>query len=264
LEAQNRQLELRNREVERATEVKTRFLATMSHELRTPLNAVLGFATLLTEEPALGAKQRRWAEHIREGGKHLLQLVNDVLDLSKIEAGRLELQRETFSVGTTVPEVISTLSPLVQAKRIKVASDVEGGLYVFGDRMRFKQILYNLLSNALKFTPAGGDVRVRASRQEDSALIEVEDNGVGIEPADQRRIFEEFSQLSSSDGNSLGTGLGLAITKRLVEQHGGRLWVRSEPNRGSCFAFLMPLGEPEPAQAAETTGQQSTQRSASS
>jgi signal transduction histidine kinase len=243
IENQNRELELRNRAIEHASQLKTRFLATMSHELRTPLNAVLGFATLLTEESSLGTKQRRWAEHIRDGGRHLLQLVNDVLDLSKIEAGRLELNREVFSVETAVPEVTSTLSPLIQAKKIRTSLAMESGLLVYADRVRFKQILYNLLSNSLKFTPTGGDVFVRGRQRGDSALIEVEDTGIGIRAEDQERIFDEFGQVSgTSDASSLGTGLGLAITKRLVEQHGGQLWVRSEINHGSCFSFVMPLG----------------------
>jgi signal transduction histidine kinase len=210
--------------------------------LRTPLNAVLGFATLLSEESSFGPKQRRWAEHIRDGGRHLLQLVNDVLDLSKIEAGRLELHREVFPVDAAVPEVVATLSPLIQAKKIRMNSSIQSGLLVYADRMRFKQVLYNLLSNALKFTPAGGEVALRARQRDDSALIEVEDNGIGIRAEDQEKIFDEFSQAAGSDGNSMGTGLGLAITKRLVEQHGGQLWVKSEFGRGSCFSFFMPLG----------------------
>lgn len=254
IETQNRELELRNRTIEQSSQAKTRFLSTMSHELRTPLNAVLGFATLLSEESALGVKQRRWAEHIRDGGRHLLQLVNDVLDLSKIEAGRLELNREVFSVESAVPEVTSTLSPLIQAKKIRMNAAIESGLLVYADRVRFKQVLYNLLSNALKFTAAGGDVTVRGRRRGDSALIEVQDTGIGIRAEDQERIFEEFGQVGQSDASSPGTGLGLAITKRLVEQHGGQLWVRSEVNHGSTFSFVMPLGQrtKEPAVAPGT------------
>jgi len=251
IEAQNRELEMRNRAIENASQLKTKFLATMSHELRTPLNAVLGFATLLSEESALGVKQRRWAEHIRDGGRHLLQLVNDVLDLSKIEAGRLELHREVFQVDSAVPEVIATLSPLIQAKKIRMNASVESGLLVYADRMRFKQVLYNLMSNALKFTPASGEVTVRARQRGDSALIEVQDNGIGIRSEDQERIFDEFSQAAGGDGNSLGTGLGLAITKRLVAQHGGQLWVKSEFGSGSCFSFVMPLGYRSEEQSAK-------------
>ncbi|HZU23422.1 MAG TPA: sensor histidine kinase, partial [Terriglobales bacterium] len=199
IEGQNRELEIRNRAIEHASQLKTRFLATVSHELRTPLNAVLGFATLLSEEPSLGARQRRWTEHIRDGGRHLLQLVNDVLDLSKIEAGRLDLNREVFSAEAAVPEVTSTLSPLIQAKRIRLKIEIESGLLVYADRVRFKQVLYNLISNALKFTPAGGEVSVHGSRRGESACIEVEDTGVGISPEDQERIFEEFSQVGASD-----------------------------------------------------------------
>ena len=242
IETQNRELELRNRTIEHSSQAKTRFLSTMSHELRTPLNAVLGFATLLSEESALGMKQRRWAEHIRDGGRHLLQLVNDVLDLSKIEAGRMELNREVVSVESVVPEVTSTLSPFIQAKKIRMNVAIESGLLVYADRVRLKQVLYNLLSNSLKFTPPGGEVTVRGRCRGDSALIEVEDTGIGIRAEDQERIFEEFGQVGSSDASSLGTGLGLAITKRLVEQHGGQLWVRSEIDHGSTFSFAMPLG----------------------
>ncbi|MBV8208304.1 MAG: sensor histidine kinase [Acidobacteria bacterium] len=242
IEGQNRELELRNRTIENANQLKTRFLATVSHELRTPLNAVLGFATLLTEEPALPPKPQRWAAHIREGGRHLLQLVNDLLDISKMEAGRLELNPEVFSVEAIVPQVTATLGPMLQARNIRLRVEVQPGLTLRADQTRFRQILYNLLSNAVKFTPMGGDVGVKALRQGDALLMEVRDTGIGIRPEDQEAIFEEFSQRSISETSSPGTGLGLAITRRLVEQHGGHLWVNSAVGQGSCFSFTIPLG----------------------
>ncbi len=242
IETQNRQLELRNREIEHANQMKSRFLATMSHELRTPLNAILGFASLLQDEPTIPAKQKRWIDHIHEGGRHLLQLINDVLDLSKIEAGRLELHPERFAADSAVPEVTSVLAPLVTAKQIRLHVEVEPDLLIDADRIRFKQVLYNLLSNAVKFTPAEGDVWLEGSRLQERAIFAVRDTGMGIRMEDQELIFQEFHQVVKDDDEvSEGTGLGLAITKRLVAQHGGKLEVRSQFGHGATFTFDLPL-----------------------
>ncbi|PYX69452.1 MAG: hypothetical protein DMG72_20840 [Acidobacteria bacterium] len=248
LAAANKELELQNREVERATQLKSQFLASMSHELRTPLNAIIGFSDLLAEKTAghLTDKQGRFVGHVRDGAGHLLQLINDILDLSKIESGLLELRRESFSVSEAMPEVLSVIRPLAMAKKICI-EHVGESLSVCADRVRFKQILYNLLSNALKFTPEGGKVRVESSSDGTLACISVSDTGVGIRPEDQQLIFEEFRQAGETTrGVKEGTGLGLAITKRLVERQGGTVCVKSELGKGSCFSFTLPAGRAVP------------------
>ena len=250
----NKELEQQNREVERATQLKSQFLASMSHELRTPLNAIIGFSDLLAEKTAdhLTDKQNRFIGHVRNGARHLLQLINDILDLSKIESGLLELRRETFALSEAMPEVLSVIRPLAIAKKIRIEHGEEI-FPVYADRVRFKQILYNLLSNALKFTPEGGRVRVESSTDGGLVHIAVTDSGIGIRPEDQQLIFEEFRQAGeSTKGVKEGTGLGLAITKRLVERQGGTIRVESELGKGSCFSFTLPVGrvaldvQPEP------------------
>lgn len=244
LAATNKELELRKREAERANQLKSQFLASMSHELRTPLNAIIGFSDLLVGETAgpLGEKQKRFTRHIKEGGRHLLSLINDILDLSKIEAGQLELHLENFGVTEALPEVLSTINHLAMKNKIRVETEVGTDLIVYADRVRFKQILYNLLSNAVKFTPQGGKVRVESSTTGSFARITVSDTGVGITLEDQEAIFDEFRQVgTTANGVKEGTGLGLAITKRLVEQQSGKIWVESEPGKGSRFSFTLPL-----------------------
>jgi PAS domain S-box-containing protein len=247
LAASNRELELRNREVERATHLKSKFLASMSHELRTPLNAIVGFSDLLADETpgALNPKQKRFIGHIKQGSTHLLQLINDILDLSKIEAGQLELHSEEFLVQNALPEVLSTIDPLAMAKNIRVEQKVESKSLVKADRVRFKQILYNLLSNAVKFTPQGGQINIECVDDWDFVSVSVTDTGIGIRPEDQQVVFEEFRQVEgNADSNHHGTGLGLAITKRLVEQQGGRVSLESELGKGSRFTFTIPAVEP--------------------
>ena len=242
LAASNRELEIRNREVERGTKMKSKFLASMSHELRTPLNAIVGFSDLLAEGTPgpLNEKQRRFINHIKQGSTHLLQLINDILDLSKIEAGALELHSEEFLVGDALPEVLSTIHPLAMAKNIRVEQKVESTSRVKADRVRFKQILYNLLSNAVKFTPKGGRIFIECDDHWDFVRVTVTDTGIGIGAQDQRVIFDEFRQAEgTADGIHEGTGLGLAITKRLVEQQGGQISVESELGRGSRFSFTL-------------------------
>jgi PAS domain S-box-containing protein len=248
LAAANQELSLRNEEVERANRLKSEFLASMSHELRTPLNTILGFSELLSEETAgtLTEKQRRFLTHIQRDARHLLELINEVLDLSKIEAGRLELQLEKFPLAVAMAEVLTSIRPLAAAKSISLDSHLDTQLILEADRLRFKEILYNLLSNAIKFTPSGGRVWVESSMVERSVCILVGDTGIGIAPEDQQPIFESFRQASATTkGVREGTGLGLAITKRLVEQHGGRIWVESEPGKGSRFFFTLRLSELE-------------------
>ena len=239
----NQELELRNREVEHATKLKSRFLASMSHELRTPLNAIVGFSGLLAEQTAgqLNDKQKRFVGHIKQGADHLLQLINDILDLSKIEAGQLEIRCEDFEVKDALPEVLSIIRPLAMAKNIRVQHKLETERPLHADRVRFKQILYNLLSNAVKFTPQGGQISIECIEQQNFICISVTDTGIGIQAEDQQVIFEEFRQVDGGGAHE-GTGLGLAITKRLTEQQGGRIWLESEIGKGSRFSFTLPMG----------------------
>jgi PAS domain S-box-containing protein len=241
----NEELELRNREVEHATKLKSKFLASMSHELRTPLNAIVGFSDLLAEEVPgqLNVKQKRFVNHIKQGSAHLLQLINDILDLSKIEAGQLELHCEYFYVKDALPEVLSTIRPLAMAKNIQIEHTVEIDRPAYADRVRFKQILYNLLSNAVKFTPKDGRISIACAEDEDFVCISVTDTGIGIRAEDQGVVFEEFRQVEGGkDSTQEGTGLGLAITKRLVEQQGGKISLASELGKGSRFTFTLPAG----------------------
>jgi PAS domain S-box-containing protein len=245
LAASNQELDLRNREVERATRLKSKFLASMSHELRTPLNAIVGFSDLLADETpgALNAKQKRFVNHIKQGSAHLLQLINDILDLSKIEAGQLELRCEDFQVKDALPEVLSTIRPLAMAKTIQVHHKLEAGRPVYADRVRFKQILYNLLSNAVKFTPKEGRIDIDCVESGNEVCISVTDTGIGIRAEDQAVVFEEFRQVEGNTNTANeGTGLGLAITKRLVERQGGKISLESEPGKGSRFTFTLPIG----------------------
>ena len=230
-------------EVERGSKFKDQFLSTMSHELRTPLNAVLGFSDLLADERygPLNERQQRYVNHIHTGGKHLLSLISDILDLSKIEAGRMELAIESLRVETVFGEVLSAMRPLADKKSQELSMSVEADLAARADSTRFKQVLMNLLGNAIKFTPDGGRIEVAARLVEDRVRVEVRDNGPGIPPEEQKRIFEAFYRLRDSGKKTEGTGLGLAITHRLVELHGGELALESQIGQGSCFYFCLPV-----------------------
>ena len=236
------ELELRSRESEQANRLKTEFLSNMSHELRSPLHTVLGFAELLAEEThgPLGDKQKRFLTHIQNDSRHLLDIINDLLDLSKIEAGRLELRHEAFDIVPVMEDALSSVRPRATAKSVEIRADISAPVAVVADRLRFRQILHNLLSNAVKFTPDGGRVRVEAAPRDRFAEISVSDTGIGILEDEHEAVFDKFYQVRSATKGG-GTGLGLAITKRLVEQHGGRIWLKSEPNKGSCFTFTIPL-----------------------
>jgi PAS domain S-box-containing protein len=238
------ELELRNREIEQANRLKSEFLANMSHELRTPLHTVIGFAELLAEETKgpLNSSQKRFVNHIHKDAQHLLALINEILDLSKIEAGRLQLQREALDLGSVLEEALSSIRPQAAAKSIEIESNIPLLVSVDGDRMRVKQILFNLLSNAVKFTPEGGHIRVAVTSSEGFAQVSVSDTGIGIPASEHDSIFDKFHQVGeSTSGVREGTGLGLPITKRLVEEHGGQIWLESEPGKGSRFTFILPL-----------------------
>ena len=217
----------------------------MSHELRTPLNAVLGFSDLLRDERygALNDRQRRYVNNVHTGGQHLLRLINDLLDLSRIEAGRLELIIEDVPLQTIVEDVVSTLRPLAEKNSQTLSHTVESGLEVRADPTRLRQVLLNLAGNAIKFTPEGGTIELRVRQADDAIRVEVQDNGPGISLEDQERIFEAFSRLRDPNRITEGTGLGLAISKRLVELQGGSLGLKSRPGEGSCFFFTLPTGK---------------------
>ena len=256
---------------EAANRAKSQFLANMSHELRTPLNAIIGFSEILADKTFgdLNDRQSKYINNILGSGRHLLQLINDILDLSKVEAGRLELTRTSFSAAKALANVQAIVKTLASKKGITLEVQVAPGLSeVLADEAKFKQIMYNLLSNAIKFTPEGGKAGVMVTRQTDPKAhpgleplfgssgqclrVIVADTGIGIHPRDQGRIFLEFEQVDSSYGRQQqGTGLGLALTKRLIELHGGRIWVESEgvEGKGSRFGFLLPLPKTQPKPA---------------
>jgi signal transduction histidine kinase/DNA-binding response OmpR family regulator len=228
-----------------ANKHKSVFLASMSHELRTPLNAILGFSELLIDSPAdqiSAATKKRFLEQIHSAGKHLLGLINDILDLSKIEAGQMELRLQTVSVGEVVQQVISTIEPLAAQKQIRVEADAGSAGEIQADPVKFKQMLLNLASNAIKFTPTGGIVKITALRLPSAVEVTVADTGIGIAQSDQGRIFHEFQQVDSGTGRQqTGTGLGLSLTQRFAALHGGNVRVKSELGKGSAFTLHMPL-----------------------
>jgi signal transduction histidine kinase/CheY-like chemotaxis protein len=243
-----------------ASQAKSDFLASMSHELRTPLNAILGFSDLMRGEPGTDGRRRvpdDWIDHIHVAGEHLLELINDVLDLAKVEAGRLELQMESVDPATAVSEALAGLRPLAQRKNVTLSSQVDLPPIV-ADRGRLRQILYNLLSNAIKFTPAGGRVRVDGAVDGPNVRLSVIDTGIGIAAADHERVFEEFTQVGDPEARQIGTGLGLALTRRLAEAHGGHIELQSDVGVGSNFTVVLPGGLREgsqlgPSGAAEPT-----------
>jgi signal transduction histidine kinase/CheY-like chemotaxis protein len=246
LRAKNRELENQSRRVQEATRLKSEFLANMSHELRTPLNAIIGFAELMHDGKVGGPVAPLHKEclgDILTSSRHLLQLINDVLDLSKVEAGKMEFRPEKVDLAKLVGEVRDILRTLSAKKHIHLGVEVDAALgEIVIDPGKLKQILYNYLSNALKFTPDGGTVTVRAHAIDaEHFRLEVEDSGIGIRPEDLPRLFTEFQQLDASASKAYaGTGLGLALTKRIVEAKGGRVGVSSTPGRGSVFYAVLP------------------------
>jgi signal transduction histidine kinase/DNA-binding response OmpR family regulator len=265
------QLQQANAELEKANKLKSEFLANMSHELRTPLNSIIGFAEVLRDGLCgkLNAEQMECVLDIHSSGKHLLQMINDVLDLSKIEAGKMELHCEEFSITTVLDGTLSVVRDMATKKNLSLQINAPDNLPdIYADPVKFKQIMYNLLSNAIKFTPEDGSITIDVSLENDKFLISVTDTGIGISPEDQLYLFDQFKQVDSSYARQYeGTGLGLALTKRLVSMHGGDIQVESEPGKGSKFAFNLParssrlFSQGKPSVTLEFTEQMKTEPS---
>jgi signal transduction histidine kinase len=237
------ELDEKSRELEAASRHKSEFLANMSHELRTPLNAVIGFTQVLSEKlfGEVNEKQEEYLEDILSSANHLLALINDILDLSKVEAGQVELEVAPFSLREALERGVVMVRERAINGGVQVALGANGGVdVVTGDERRISQVIFNLLSNAVKFTPDGGAVDVRANQEDGEIRVSVADTGPGIAAEDHERIFEEFQQTEAGVEQHEGTGLGLALSKRLVELHGGRIWVDSELGKGSTFVFTLP------------------------
>jgi signal transduction histidine kinase len=236
------------RELETTSQHKSDFLANMSHELRTPLNAIIGFSQVLREGMVgdVNTKQAEYLEDILSSGNHLLSLINDVLDLSKVEAGQVELQVAPFSLQDALERGVSMVREQATTEGVQVTLHKNGGLdVVTGDERRIRQVIFNLLSNAVKFTPDGGQVDITARRAKGEVRVCVADSGPGIATEDLDRIFEEFQQTEAGSSQREGTGLGLALSKRFVEMHGGQIWCESKVGEGSRFEFTLPLGPVE-------------------
>lgn len=226
--------------------LKAEFLANMSHELRTPLNSIIGFSQMLQDQVIgdLNEQQLRYVSYILNGGKNLEQMINDILDLAKIESGKSEIMLEEFLLSEVIAEVVAGLNELIGQKQLDLVLDISGDMIITADKLKLKQILFNLLSNAVKFTPNGGRITLLASEIDSGILMSVTDTGIGIRESDIGRIFELFEQGDSSFTKSHhGTGLGLALVKTLVEMHGGRILVESDLGRGSTFTFVIPMAK---------------------
>jgi two-component system, NtrC family, sensor kinase len=239
-----RELEEKGGELEAASRHKSEFLADMSHELRTPLNAIIGFSEVLAEGMFgdINAKQTEYLGDIMESGQHLLSLINDILDLSKIEAGRMELEPADVDLPSAIENALILVRERASRRGITLGRTIDEGLgMIRADERKVKQVLLNLLSNALKFTPEGGRIDVRAGMSDDVAEISVSDTGVGIAPEDQEAVFEEFRQVGGAEKKAEGTGLGLALSRKFIELHGGRIWVKSQVGIGSTFTFTIPV-----------------------
>jgi signal transduction histidine kinase len=235
----------KSRQLEIASRHKSEFLSNMSHELRTPLNSIIGFAEVLTERMfgELNAKQTEYVRDITESGRHLLSLINDILDLAKVEAGRMELEPSEVDLAQLIENALILVRERAGSRGITVGQAVDAGIgAVRGDERKLKQILLNLLSNAIKFTPEGGRIDVRLALGDGEVAVAVRDTGVGIAPEEREAVFEEFRQVGSSAAKHEGTGLGLALCRKFVELHGGRIWVESKVGEGSTFTFTLPLG----------------------
>ena len=239
-----KEIQDKSRELEIANRHKSEFLAGMSHELRTPLNAIIGFSEVLQEKMfgEVNEKQAEYLEDIHSSGAHLLSLINDILDLSKIEAGRMDLELSSFDIAAAAGNALTLIRERATRNGVKLELQADPQVQQWtADERKFKQIMLNLLSNAVKFTPTGGTIAVRLRRVDGSVEIAVSDTGVGITPEDQALVFEEFRQVGGDSlKKSEGTGLGLALTKKFVELHGGSIGLHSEMGKGSTFTFTLP------------------------
>jgi signal transduction histidine kinase len=239
-----REIAEKSRQLETASRHKSEFLANMSHELRTPLNAIIGFSEVLVDRMfgELNEKQDEYLKDIYASGQHLLSLINDILDLSKIEAGRMELELADFDLPSAIDNALILVRERATRRGITLGRSIDERLgMIHGDERKVKQVLLNLLSNALKFTPEGGQIDIRAGLRDDVAEMSVLDTGVGIAPEDQEAVFEEFRQVGGAEKKAEGTGLGLALSRKFIELHGGRIWVQSQVGVGSTFTVTLPV-----------------------
>jgi len=242
---QQQELMEKTRELEAASQAKSEFLAQMSHELRTPLNVIIGFSELMLDgvPGKINKEQRQCLDDVLSSSKHLLDLINDVLDLSKVESGKIKLRQIDITMTDVLEGLKRTMTPILLPRKQSLVIKVDRGLPpVHADKGKIRQVILNLLSNATRFTPDGGKLKIEAIRKDHSCQVSVVDNGIGIKKEDQERIFEPFSQLDNPlTGKKGGTGLGLALTKQIIEKHGGQIWVESEYGKGSRFIFTLPL-----------------------
>jgi two-component system, NtrC family, sensor kinase len=239
-----REIEEKSCQVEAASQHKSEFLANMSHELRTPLNAIIGFSEVLTDRMfgELNEKQEEYLKDIYASGNHLLSLINDILDLSKIEAGRMELELTDFHLPTGLDNALTLVRERAGRRSITLQTSVDERLgEIRADERKIRQVVLNLLSNAIKFTPEGGRIEVAAAPRDGSVEVAISDTGVGIAPEDQEAVFEEFRQVGTADKKAEGTGLGLTLCRKFIELHGGRIWVKSQVGQGSTFTFTIPV-----------------------
>jgi signal transduction histidine kinase len=234
----------KSHQLEVASQHKSEFLANMSHELRTPLNAIIGFSEVLSEKMfgELNEKQEEYSKDIHASGQHLLSLINDILDLSKIEAGRMELELSDFHLPTAIDNALMLVRERAGRRSIALHTAVDAQLgQIQADERKIRQVVLNLLSNAIKFTPEGGRIEVSALPRDGSVEVSVSDTGVGIAPQDHEAVFQEFRQVGTAEKKAEGTGLGLTLCRKFVELHGGRIWVKSELGVGSTFTFTIPV-----------------------
>jgi signal transduction histidine kinase len=239
-----KELEAANRELAAASQHKSEFLANMSQELRTPLNAIIGFSEVLSEKMfgELNEKQEEYSKDIHASGQHLLSLINDILDLSKIEAGKMDLELSDFDMPMTIDNALMLVRERAARRSIALDTAVDERVgQVHADERKIRQVLLNLLSNAIKFTPEGGRIDVGAKLVNGLIEVSVTDTGVGIAPEDQEAVFEEFKQVGTADKKVEGTGLGLALSRKFIKLHGGKIWVTSHIGQGSTFTFTVPV-----------------------
>ncbi len=257
IQNKNEQLKMQNKELEKVSRAKSDFLARMSHELRTPLNVIMGFSELMLDQVPgeINEEQRQCLDDVLTSSRHLLGLINEVLDLSKVEAGKVEVRVKDIALSELVESVTSAMTAVLSQRKQSLDVDLDRGLpLVYADEARLRQVFFNLLSNASKFTPDGGKIRIEALRKDGFCQVTVSDNGIGIKKEDLKQIFEPFYQADNPvTRERKGTGLGLTLVKEIVEMHGGQIWVESEYGKGSDFIFTLPLVAGEGTGAEEDT-----------